>query len=116
MVCSHTRGEALLAELDLPEDERRRVHTHVGVDIGARTAPEIALSILAAIVRRIRLEGLTAPPGREPSSLPLAGRRPGVRDDRHGRAGHPARSCVDGVDHWFCNPGCRDQFVADQAS
>ena len=50
LVSSHTRGEAVLAELDLTDDERRRVHAHVGLDIGARTAPEIALSILAAIV------------------------------------------------------------------
>ena len=33
-----------------------------GLDIGARTAPEIALSIVAAIVRSIRLEGLIAAP------------------------------------------------------
>jgi xanthine dehydrogenase accessory factor len=23
---------------------------------------------------------------------------------------------VDGVDHWFCNPGCRDAFAAALAS
>ena len=23
---------------------------------------------------------------------------------------------VDGVDHWFCNPGCRDRFLAELAS
>ena len=91
VVCSRTRGEALLAELDLTEDERRRVHTHVGLDIGARTAPEIALSILAAIVRGIRLEGLARSPGREPASPPPRGGRPGLRDDRHGRTGHTAR-------------------------
>ena len=38
VVCSHTRGAALLAELDLTDAERARVHTHVGLDIGARTA------------------------------------------------------------------------------
>ena len=41
VVCSHTRGEALLAELDLTPRRRARVHPHVGLDIGARTAPEI---------------------------------------------------------------------------
>ena len=32
-----------------------------GIDIGARTAPEVALSIMAALVRSIRLEGLGSP-------------------------------------------------------
>ncbi len=62
LVCSQTRGEAILEQLDLKDDEMRRVYTHVGLDIGARTAPEIALSILAAIVRGIRVDGLTASP------------------------------------------------------
>src|SRR4051795_2198753 len=62
VVCSRGRGEALLEELDLPEADRRRVFPHVGLDIGARTAPEIALSIMAAVVRGIRVDGLTAAP------------------------------------------------------
>ena len=33
------------------------MHTPVGLYIGARTAPEIALSILAAVVRERRLGG-----------------------------------------------------------
>ncbi len=90
LVCSHTRGQALLEELDLPEHELRRVLTHVGLDIGARTAPEIALSIVAAIVRSIRLEGLTAAPAEPAAGATAAGRRPGVRDDRHRRPRHPA--------------------------
>ena len=65
VVCSRTRGEALLAELDLTAEQHARVHLHVGLDIGARTAPEIALSILAEIVRQIRVEGLAASPVRE---------------------------------------------------
>ena len=111
LVCSHTRGQALLEELDLPEHELRRVLTHVGLDIGARTAPEIALSIVAAIVRSIRLEGLTAAPA-EPALArprqavdPVCGMTVTVAPDTpHLR--------VDGVDHWFCNPGCRDAFEA----
>ena len=114
LVCSRTRGQALLAELDLTEDERRRVHPHVGLDIGARTAPEIALSVLAAIVRGIRLEGLVAAPRGAPVVLlrqavdPVCGMTVTVAADTpHLR--------VDGVDHWFCNPGCRDSFAAAHA-
>ena len=114
LVCSHTRGQALLEELDLPEHELRRVFTHVGLDIGARTAPEIALSIVAAIVRSIRLEGLTAA-----ATEPVAGPRQAV-DPVCGMtvtvAPDTPHLLVDGTDHWFCNPGCRDAFLAAGAS
>jgi xanthine dehydrogenase accessory factor len=58
LVASRKRGAAVLAALDAPDVER--VHTPAGLDIGARTPQEIALSILAQVVetRRSRL----APP------------------------------------------------------
>ncbi len=117
LVCSRTRGQALLEELDLPEADLRRVHAHVGVDIGARTAPEIALSILAAIVRGIRLEGLAAAPS-DPAA-PVAPRPRQAVDPVCGMTvtvtAETAHATVAGVEHWFCNPGCRDSFVAAHA-
>jgi xanthine dehydrogenase accessory factor len=113
LVCSHTRGKALLAELELTEEERGRVHAHVGLDIGARTAPEIALSILAAVVRAVRLEGLRAGPGGETPSRPQEAVDP-VCGMTVTVAPDTPHATVDGVDHWFCNPGCRDSFVAAQ--
>ena len=110
LVCSHTRGQALLEELDLSEDELRRVHPHVGLDIGARTPPEIALSIMAAIVRGIRLEGLTAAAG-APAAAPAQAVDP-VCGMTVTIAPDTPHLVVDGVDHWFCNPGCRDAFAA----
>jgi xanthine dehydrogenase accessory factor len=109
VVCSHTRGEALLAELDLTDDDRARVHTHVGVDIGARTAPEIALSILAAVVRSIRVDGLSveaAPVERAAQAVdPVCGMTVTIGPDT-------VHAVVDGTDHWFCCTGCRDSFLA----
>jgi xanthine dehydrogenase accessory factor len=109
IVCSRTRGEALLAELDLGEEERARVQPHVGVDIGARTSPEIALSILAEVVRRIRVEGLTAssaPAVRPLQAIdPVCGMTVTIGPDS-------IHAVVDGTEYWFCNPGCRDRFVA----
>src|SRR4051794_21077505 len=113
VVCSRTRGDALLAELDLPESDRRRVVTHVGLDIGARTAPEIALSILAAVVRGIRLEGLTASVPSAPLPRPRQVVDPVCGMTVTVAAGTP-HALVDGTDHWFCNPGCRDTFLLAQ--
>ena len=50
LVASRKRGEAVLAGLDLDEAQRAAVHTPAGLDIGARTPREVALSILAEIV------------------------------------------------------------------
>jgi xanthine dehydrogenase accessory factor len=114
LVCSRRRGEALLAELDLSEADRRRVFPHVGLDIGARTAPEIALSILAAVVRAIRVDGLTAAPTAADERAaprqavdPVCGMTVTITEDTpHAQVG--------GTDHWFCNPGCRETFLLAQ--
>lgn len=114
VVCSHTRGQALLASLDLPDHEAARVHLHVGVDIGARTAPEIAVSILAAVIRAMRVDGLAA------VSAPRVAAPPEAIDPVCGMTVRVVpdtpNAQVDGTDYWFCNPGCRDRFVADHAS
>jgi xanthine dehydrogenase accessory factor len=50
LVASRKRGQAVVASLEVSDDDRARVHTPAGLDIGARTPEEIALSILAEIV------------------------------------------------------------------
>jgi xanthine dehydrogenase accessory factor len=53
MLGNRRRGQAvleMLRERGLPAEQLARVHVPVGLDIGARTAPEIALSVLAQIV------------------------------------------------------------------
>jgi xanthine dehydrogenase accessory factor len=53
MLGSRRRGEgilAMLAEDGVEAEQIARVHTPVGLDIGASSAQEIALSILAEIV------------------------------------------------------------------
>jgi xanthine dehydrogenase accessory factor len=113
VVASHRRGKAMLDSLDLAAVERERVHTPAGIEIGAQTPAEIALSILAQVVRAIRVEGLTNKIGAA-ATQPLLAVDPicgmsvvVVADTPH--------LLLDGVDHWFCNPGCRDRF-AEQAA
>jgi xanthine dehydrogenase accessory factor len=57
LVASRTRGPAVLEALragGVPEEQLRRVRTPAGLDIGARTHEEIALSILAELVETRR--------------------------------------------------------------
>ena len=109
LVASPKRGTEVLASLELTDDERARVRTPVGLDIGARTPEEIALSILAELVLAVRREGLTAPAGEAadvPQQVidPICGMTVVVGPDT------PHYRDAEG-DHWFCATGCRDAYA-----
>lgn len=110
LVASSRRGEALLADMDLSKDERSRIRTPVGIEIGARTPLEIAVSIMAEVIRAIRLEGLTSPPAAA-SIPPVKAVDPicGMTVIVLAETPHLRR---DGHDHWFCGDGCREHFAA----
>ncbi len=113
VVASHRRGSALLDAMGVTAAERERIRTPAGIEIGARTPAEIALSILAQVVQAIRVDGLKVhsvgvPTPPQQSIDPICGMTVIVRADTpHLR--------LDDVDHWFCNPGCRDRFAAQTA-
>jgi xanthine dehydrogenase accessory factor len=115
LVAGRRRSTAVLDEMNLPDDERKRVRTHVGLDIGARTSAEIALSIMAELVQAIRRDGLVAP---EVDAARLTAET--IRDDQAvdpvcGMTVTPGPDTphltVDGQDVWFCGTGCRDRYA-----
>ena len=117
LVASHTRGAVVLDEVGASDAERRRVHTPAGLDIGARTPPEIALSIMSEVVQAIRMEGLAAPAHPVPAALPdgaleavdpVCGMTVVIGRDT-------PRAVVGGQDFWFCRPGCRDTYLKQAA-
>lgn len=124
LVASHKRGEAVLgylAERGVPAHLLERVHTPVGLDLGRTTHQEIAVSILAELVRARAAGGFAAPaaegaPGR--TALPLVEATEALdpvcgmtvpADDAH----HPHEHA--GTTYHFCCVGCRDGFAADPA-
>jgi xanthine dehydrogenase accessory factor len=142
LVAGRRRGAAVLDGMGLTDDERSRVHTPAGTWIGARTAPEIALSIMSEVVRAIRLEGLAPAPSASPSVSPSAyppasssvspsssvslSAEPVLPAGAAAEAGGP-RTAIDPVcgmtvvigpaairagDEYFCGAGCRTAFLA----
>lgn len=119
LVASAARGAAVLDELELSEDELERVHAPVGLVIGARTAEEIALSILADVVRAVRVDGLQAPTP-SPASGDASGWPSTAVDPVCGMTvavdGDTPHLTHGGIDYWFCNPGCLSRYREEIAA
>jgi xanthine dehydrogenase accessory factor len=114
LVASRRRAASVLAEvaaLGIPAEQCDRVRAPAGLDIGARSAPEIALSILAELVAR-RQRGARPEPGRAAQAPAAAAEE---RDPVCGMAvaALPATLRVEheGAAVYFCGPGCRQAFL-----
>ncbi len=109
--------DALLARR-VPRDLVERIAAPAGLDIGARTPEEIALSIMAQIVERRRHAVAAAPDAASPEVParntpaeavdPVCGMSVAVAGARH-----VAES--GGKQYYFCCAGCRTKFLADPA-
>jgi xanthine dehydrogenase accessory factor len=107
------RGAAILNELELSDAERGRIHTPVGLPIGAKTPAEIAVSIAAELIAAVREGSLirtAAPVNGVPREAvdPVCGMTvpigPGTEHLE-----------LSGADFWFCCPGCRTAFADGKA-
>ena len=113
LVASRKRGETVqtvLRESGVTGGESVRVPA--GLDLGARTPQEIALSILAEIVK-VRSQGRSAlaqaAAVEEPPTTardPVCGMQVTIATARH-------TAEVDGTRYYFCCPGCRARFIKD---
>jgi xanthine dehydrogenase accessory factor len=114
LVASHRRGDGVLAELrgdGVADDLLARIDVPAGLDIGARTPGEIALSILAKIVAvRHDRRPVPAPAPAVPATAvdPICGMTvaavSGTPQVRH-----------DGETVYFCCEGCKARYVGEHA-
>ena len=113
MVASRKRADALLAELrseGVDENRIARLKAPAGLDIGAATPAEIALSILSEIVqrRRSRSSSVVAAPVRDVAIDPICGMEVDIASARW-------TADRDGQTYYFCAPGCRRAFMVQTA-
>lgn len=118
LVASRKRGESVLgylADRGVPADALARVRVPVGIDLGHTSHKEIAVSVLAELVR-LRASGELAT-RREPvaaatepvTAVDLVCGMTVAADD----SSRPYE--YESVTYYFCCPGCRAAFVQDPA-
>jgi xanthine dehydrogenase accessory factor len=137
LVASPRRGAAVMAELDIADELRDGLHTPAGLNIGARTPDEIAISILAELVAEQHShpdvigesaleaagsEATQSSSAAEGSSAPagLSSRVTTTTDPVCGMtvAVLPASeqlALADGDTVYFCGPGCRERYAREHA-
>jgi xanthine dehydrogenase accessory factor len=110
LIASRIRGAGVLASLDVTDEQRSRVHSPAGLDIGGRTAAEIALSVLAELVAERRAREKAAAPAPTPVSAvdPVCGMTVAAVDST-------PHVELDGTTTWFCCAGCRTAFLENPA-
>jgi xanthine dehydrogenase accessory factor len=110
LVASRKRAAAVidvLRERGVPEDRLRRLRAPAGLDIGAVTPGEIAISILAEIIQVLRSQTAESRPTEAtPVTDPVCGMSVELASVRY-------RSEVSGRSFYFCGASCKRAFDQD---
>jgi len=106
LVASVTRGNAVRAEIDVPDELRAQLHTPAGLAIGARTPEEIALSILAELVAERHAH---------PDRTAVASSVDPVCGMEVAATSAAPFLDVDGERVFFCGDGCRETYANQHA-
>jgi xanthine dehydrogenase accessory factor len=115
LVASRNRAQAVMGYLrdrGVSEEALARVHAPAGLDLGRVSHEEIAVAILAELVRDRAAgaleRGVPAAIRQHEAIDPVCGMAVDVATARH-------RSTHDGRTYYFCSAGCRERFEADPA-
>jgi xanthine dehydrogenase accessory factor len=108
LVASRTRAAAIRSQLEAGGVKNvETIRNPAGLDLGARTPPEVALSILAEVVQlhphRAPAEKAAPPPA---AVDPVCGMQVDPATARH-------TAEVEGRAYYFCCPHCRTAFLRD---
>jgi xanthine dehydrogenase accessory factor len=104
VIASRKRFAQLAAGLGVPGTALAAVAAPAGLDIGARSPEEIALSVMAQIVQRRRQKAASPAPQAEKVIDPVCGMTVNVATARH-------TAQVNGIAYYFCCAGCRTKFL-----
>ncbi|WP_433052814.1 XdhC family protein [Dactylosporangium sp. CS-033363] len=107
LVASRKRAAAVLGELSVTDAERATVKAPAGLDIGARTPHEIALSVVAEIIAvrpRQTAPAAAVATAKDPVCNMDVAVVPGALHYQH-----------EGTVYYFCGSGCRSAFADDPA-
>lgn len=123
LVASRRRGTAVLEGMGLDDEQRARVRTPAGLDIGAQSPGEVAVSIMAeviALAARVQTPQTHATQQADqaqahlmgPSSSPAEATDPVCGMSVAVTEAAIRLEAQDGL-VYFCCPNCRDAFAAD---